>query len=199
MQQRLKSDQTRQLIIQRAFELFYKNGFRTTSIDKVMNATELTKGAFYHHFKSKRELGLAVISQEIQKRIYTGMISPLYEEKDPVQNLLTVFSNRLRTFTTDEKQSGCPANNLINEIGDTEEAYQLALRRIIEEWKAALVSVIEKGKQIGEIAPIADSSAIAIYLISSFEGVRGIRKLYSDDHILEDYLKALENYIKRLR
>lgn len=196
MEQTIKSEQTRQRIIKKAFDLFYENGFQSTSIDRVMNSAKLTKGAFYHHFRNKKELALAVISQEIQKRIYDRMISPLYEEKDPIQNLIYIFTNRIRSFTIQEKQSGCPANNLINEIGNTEKAYQLALRRIIEEWKAALVFVIEKGKRMGEIHPALNSSAIAIYLISSFEGIRGLRKLYDNDQILEEYLSAVENYIR---
>ncbi|WP_253256059.1 TetR/AcrR family transcriptional regulator [Formosa algae] len=54
MQQDLKSELTKQLIIDKAFTLFYENGFKTTSIDKIMKETTLSKGAFYHHYKSKK-------------------------------------------------------------------------------------------------------------------------------------------------
>ena len=38
-----------------------------------------------------------------------------------------------------------------------------------------------------------------VFLISAFEGVRGIRKLYNNDVVLEDYLLAVERYIDLLR
>ncbi|MFV8375651.1 TetR/AcrR family transcriptional regulator [Flavobacterium sp. LB1P62] len=199
MKQEIKSELTRQLIIDKAFVLFYKNGFHPTSVDKVMIETKLTKGAFYHHFKNKKELGVAVISDRIQKRVFESMIIPLSEEKDPILILKEVFSTRIQSFTTAEKQSGCPVNNLINEISEREIAYQLALRKIIDDWKKALIDLLERGKKMDCIHKEVHSPSVAIFLISAFEGVRGIRKLYTDDSILDNYLISLENYINQLR
>ncbi|MBU2997145.1 TetR/AcrR family transcriptional regulator [Cellulophaga baltica] len=199
MDQRIKSEHTRHLIIEKSFLLFYENGFKTTSVDTIMKATKLTKGAFYHHFKNKSEIGHAVIAQKVQKRIHDSMIKPLYENKNAIELLKTTFSNRLKSFSSFEKEHGCPANNLINEIGDTEEGYQLALKEIINDWKKALILLIEKGKKENEIKKNINSEATAIYLISSFEGVRGIRKLYKDDTILDTYITGLTHYIEQLK
>ncbi len=199
MDQRIKSEHTRHLIIEKSFLLFYENGFKTTSVDKIMKATKLTKGAFYHHFKSKSEIGHAVIAQKVQKRIHDSMVTPLYEDKNAIELLKTTFSNRLKSFSSFEKEHGCPANNLINEIGDTEEGYQLALKEIINDWKKALILLIEKGKKENQIKENINSEATAIYLISSFEGVRGIRKLYKDDTILDTYITGLTHYIEQLK
>ena len=199
MQQQIKSEITRQLIVDKAFSLFYENGFKPTSIEKIMDATQLTKGAFYHHFKNKQEIGLAVISQKVQRRIYEGMIAPLYDEGDAVKILKNVFIKRIQSFSLYEKQHGCPANNLISEIGDTEAVYQQALRRIIEEWKSAIITVIEKGKKANNINHRVDSAAVAVFLISAFEGVRNMRKLYNNDEVLDGYHAALKTYIDQLR
>jgi AcrR family transcriptional regulator len=199
MKQEIKSELTRQLIIDKAFVLFYKNGFHAISVDKVMKETKLTKGAFYHHFKDKKELGLAVISDRIQSRVYDNMILPLLQVGDPFLILKTVFCERIKNFSIEEKQSGCPMNNLINEISDSEVAYQLALKKIIEEWKLALIQLLEKAKADNLIANEVNTSSVAVFLISAFEGVRGIRKLYNNDIVLEDYLLAVERYIDLLR
>ena len=199
MKQEIKSELTQQLIIDKAYNLFYKNGFKSTSIDKIMHATKLSKGAFYHHFKNKQDIGLAVISQRVQTRILNGMIKPLESDQEPIELLKHVFTSKIRSFTEEEKQTGCPANNLINEIGDSELGYQLALRKIIDDWKKAIIKIIENGKSTGSIKTEVDSAAVSIYLISSFEGIRGIRKLYQDDQILEEYLLGVENYLNQLK
>ncbi|PWJ57499.1 AcrR family transcriptional regulator [Dyadobacter jejuensis] len=198
MDQQLKSELTRQLIIDKAFELFYENGFKATSIAGIMEATSLTKGAFYHHFKDKKEIGMEVITQRVQKRIYNWMVGPLSDPKEPKLLLKEIFKNRLASFSLYEKQKGCPANNLINEIGDMETVYQNALRRIIDEWKEALVKLLEKGKKNQCFLTEFDNVAVATYLISSFEGVRGLRKLYLDDAILNDYLVGTNLFIDQL-
>ncbi|WP_299100804.1 TetR/AcrR family transcriptional regulator [uncultured Winogradskyella sp.] len=199
MEQKLKSEFTKQLILDESFKLFYQNGFKTTSVDKIMNATNLTKGAFYHHYKSKRDLGLEIISTKLQQRVYDGMITPLYEEGNALDLLETTFSSRLKSFSLFDKRHGCPMNNFINEIADQEEVYQIALKRIIEEWKAALIHLLERGKKDDIINNSISSSAVAIYLISAFEGVRGLRKLYNDDQILDEYIEGLTLYIRRLK
>lgn len=199
MQQEIKSEITKQLIIDKAFNLFYKNGFKTTSIDKIMKETTLSKGAFYHHYKNKKELGAAVINLKVKKRVLDGFIAPLQDSGNAFKILETVFINRLKAFPFFDKQNGCPMNNLINEIGNTEAAYQQALKSIIEEWKIALVNLIDRGKNEKSIKKDLDSTAIAIYLISAFEGIRGIRKLYNDDAILNEYIKGLKLYLNQIK
>ncbi len=152
MQQELKSEQTKQIIIDQAFKLFYEQGFKTTSIDKIMKATTFTKGAFYHHYKNKRELGLEVIGLRVRKRVYDSMIVPLYETGAALMILETTFIRRLKLFPFYEMQHGCPMNNLINEIGDYESVYGEALRGIVDEWKSALVLLLERGKRENQLS-----------------------------------------------
>ena len=199
MEQRQKSELTKQSILNESFKLFYENGFKTTSVDKIMKATKLTKGAFYHHYKNKKELGLAVISLKLQKRIYEGMMAPLYESGDALVILKTTFIDRLKSFSVHEKKHGCPMNNLINEISDYEVAYQIALKRIIEEWQSSLIYLIDRGKSENVINKSISSKAVAVYLISAFEGIRGIRKLYDNDFILDEYISGLSLYLNQIK
>ncbi|QXP61252.1 TetR/AcrR family transcriptional regulator [Olleya sp. HaHaR_3_96] len=199
MLQNQKSELTKQVILNESFKLFYENGFKTTSVDTIMKATKLTKGAFYHHYKNKKELGLAVIALKVQKRVHDGMIAPLYKPGNAIHILGTTFLDRLKSFPLYDKQHGCPMNNFINEVGDLEIAYQIALRRIIEDWKAALIQLINRGQQENTINKTVSSNSVAVYLISAFEGIRGIRKLYDNDDILDEYILGLSLYLKQIR
>ncbi|WP_460515686.1 TetR/AcrR family transcriptional regulator [Cyclobacterium sediminis] len=62
---RIKARKNQNNNFRKAFELFYEEGFKSSSIDRIVKASNLTKGAFYHHFKSKKELGLKVIELKI--------------------------------------------------------------------------------------------------------------------------------------
>ena len=200
MNQKLKSEETQKLIIQTAFEMFYHNGFNNTSIPDIMKETNLTKGAFYHHFKNKNDIGIKVIENILSKRIYNGFIAPLKENKTrKVPDLLLyVFTERIENFTEKEKALGCPANNMINEIGCSITAFRDPLRKLMDSWKDALIETIEIGKEKSEIKASVDSNSAATYLICSFEGARGIRKIYEDDALFNNYLKAVKEYIKSI-
>lgn len=200
MKQKSKSEATQQLIVEQSFKLFYENGFSKTSIPEIMNKTGLSKGAFYHHFKSKRELGETVIKNIVRKRIYDSMITPLnnYQKENVIGLLCRIFTERIQSFSTEEKRLGCPANNLINELGCSDAVFRKILKQLINDWKSMLIKVLEAGKLKKEIREDVNSSAVAIYLISGFEGVRGIRKVFDDDLILIEYLETLKKHIQQL-
>ena len=200
MNQKFKSEITQQLIIEESFKLFYENGFSKTSISEIMSRTGLSKGAFYHHFKSKHELGKKVIKDIVGKRIYDSMITPLnnYRKENVINLLCRIFTERIKNISIEEKRLGCPANNLINELGCSDDVFRKILKQLISDWKSALIKVLEEGKLKKEIRKDVNSSAVAIYLISGFEGIRGIRKVFDDDKILLEYLETLKNHISQL-
>lgn len=200
MDQKLKSQETKRLIIETSFDMFYLNGYNNTSIPDIMKKTNLTKGAFYHHFKNKLEIGKKVIEDILSIRIYNGFIKPLKENKSKsVSDLLVyVFTERIANFTEKEKALGCPANNMINEIGCSVNDFREPLRKLMDGWKDALIDVIDLGKKNNEIKKEVDSNAAATYLICSFEGARGIRKIYNDDALFSNYLEAVKEYIKSI-
>lgn len=198
MEQELKTEATRRLIVEKAFDHFYNKGFKSTSINEIMKATGLSKGAFYHNFKNKNELGVLVVKNELKSKIYDAMVSPLYSEGVAKEILKSTFSNRFNAFTDDEKLLGCPINNLINEIGGAEELITEALKDLVDVWLEAVEDLIRRGHQDGSINGETNAQQTAIYLISSFEGIRGIRKLYTDDVKWNSYRSALEKYIDQL-
>lgn len=199
MKQEIKSRETQDLIINTSFELFYEKGYNATSIPDIMKETSLSKGAFYHHFKNKREIGKKVIENIIKKRIKEGFIEPLAElNRNIPELLLYVFTNRIKNYSEREKALGCPANNLVGEIGYTEQDFRVILKSLFEEWREALINAIEHGKNRGEIKNDVNSSSVAISLICAFEGVRSVRKVYDDDKIFNEFMQSMGSFIKNL-
>jgi TetR/AcrR family transcriptional repressor of nem operon len=69
-----KAESTRLNILQKAFELIYVNGYQTTSVDDIIATTKVTKGAFYYHFKTKDEMGIAIINEILKPTLSAGFI-----------------------------------------------------------------------------------------------------------------------------
>jgi len=199
VKQEIKSKETQDLIINTSFELFYEKGYNATSIPDIMKETSLSKGAFYHHFKNKHEIGKKVIENIIRKRIKEGFIEPLAElNRNIPELLLYVFTNRIKNYSEREKALGCPANNLVGEIGYTEQDFRVILKSLFEEWREALINAIEHGKNRLEIKKDVNSSSVAISLICAFEGVRSVRKVYDDDKIFNEFMQSMGSFIKNL-
>ena len=53
-------EETVKLILDTATKMFSEKGYDNTSLQDIINATKLSKGAIYHHFGSKEEILQAV-------------------------------------------------------------------------------------------------------------------------------------------
>lgn len=51
-----QAEETKQLLINKAFSLFNTHGFEAVGVRDIASAAGVSTGAFYHHFKSKEEL-----------------------------------------------------------------------------------------------------------------------------------------------
>ena len=64
MQQR--SEETRARILEAAIKLFSTHGYNKASVDEICVEAGISKGAFYHHFKTKQALFLALLDGWLQ-------------------------------------------------------------------------------------------------------------------------------------
>ncbi|SNS27980.1 transcriptional regulator, TetR family [Anaerovirgula multivorans] len=64
-----KESDVKQALLNTAMELFYKKGYDATSVNAIIEKVGVSKGAFYHYFKSKEEVLEAVVEQHIEKEI----------------------------------------------------------------------------------------------------------------------------------
>lgn len=60
---RAKAEATRRGLIAAGRKLFGEQGYASTSVDEVVKAAGVTKGAMYHHFRDKDDLFRAVVEQ----------------------------------------------------------------------------------------------------------------------------------------
>ena len=56
-------EQTVQLILDTAAKLFLQKGYDKTTLQDIIDATKLSKGAIYHHFASKEAILIAVVDR----------------------------------------------------------------------------------------------------------------------------------------
>ena len=86
MATRARGERTRQDIINAALRLFAVHGYQATSTTDIIEAVSISKGAFYHHFKSKQDLALTVLDQ--MRSQYDEMVAqPTQQQPDPAARL----------------------------------------------------------------------------------------------------------------
>ena len=194
-----KSAATRQNILYKAFELIYVNGYQATSIDDIIATTEVTKGAFYYHFKTKEEMGLAIIEEMMQGTMRAGLIDPLTATDDPLEAIYTMMSDLLIHNPVLQLKYGCPTYNLIQEMAPLNEHFNTGLANLMKLIREQMTSALDRARDSGRIKPGTDSAGVADFVMAGYGGIRIIGKLHQDKSCYHSYLKQLKFYLDSLR
>lgn len=91
--------ETKSRILLSARNLFSNYGFTATSLDDILDATGITKGAFYHYFNSKEHLCQQIVQEVIAE------YQELYETVDKQQPAIQQLQQWL-TMLMERNQSG---------------------------------------------------------------------------------------------
>jgi TetR/AcrR family transcriptional regulator, transcriptional repressor for nem operon len=193
-----KAAETRMMILQKAFELIYKNGYQSTSIDVIIASTKVTKGAFFYHFKNKDEMGLAVINEVMLPLMHQALINPLSNSTNPAKDIYSLVKNLLLENSFLEPRYGCPAGNLTQEMSPVNDEFSKALAQLTGQWQEAIQKSITLGKKAGNIRSAVQGKQVALFVMSGYWGVRNVGKLIDSKDCYVSFLKELKLYLSGL-
>ena len=80
----------RERLLQAAFREVYRSGFQSASLDAILAATGVTKGALYYHFGSKEALGYSIVDEIIAPDVRGKWLHPLQNGKGPIDALIGI-------------------------------------------------------------------------------------------------------------
>lgn len=189
---------TRENILEAAFDLIYRNGYQATSIDKIISKTQVTKGAFYYHFKNKDEMGTAVIKEIINPSLNRNLLNNIRKAQDPIEDIYSTIKNKLTQETDYQVENGCPTNNLVQEMSGVNVKFYKLLRAVLDNWINVIEATLEEGIIQNKLRKDIDCKSVAQYIIAGYEGVKGLAKVYGRD-IYNSYLSELQNYLITLK
>jgi TetR/AcrR family transcriptional repressor of nem operon len=161
---------TRERILDAAEYLVIENGYAATSVDQVLAAASTSKGAFFHHFASKLDLGRALVERYAAADIeqLEAALAETASVADPTERALAFV--RVFEDTADElmsAQSSCLYVAVLTER-------QLAgtggepIQRSIDAWREGYAALLRDA--LGARAARVDVDALADHLFVTFEG-----------------------------
>ena len=191
--------ETRMRIMQTAFSEFYRRGFQGASLNRIVEEASTTKGALFHHFSGKLELGHAVVDELLYPEVKALWIDPLQKTDQPIETIAAILNKLVSDCSGDRLCQGCPLNNLAQEMSPLDEDFRLRLERIYSEWKKAIEEAFMRGMDAGGIKKTAKPKRIAVFMVACFAGTIGTAKNAQDPEILELSGGALMEYLETQR
>lgn len=194
-----KAQRTRLELLKKAFDISYRKGFLQASLDEILAGTNVTKGAFYYHFRNKDEMGIALINELMRPAILSGFGNIAESGMGAIETIVSL--NRFLLFENPDllPEYGCPAGNFVHEMTPWNEPFREALFGLVSEWRSGLIGILENGKTSGELSADLDPEALCTYIMSAYWGVRELAKLNNDSTVYNQFLEQLRTHLEKFR
>lgn len=175
---------TKNRIMQVARSLFSTHGCESTTLDDILTASGVTKGAFYHYFKSKESLCESVLDEVVED--YQRLAESIDDNLEPIEQLRGLL-RRIVELNASGEWVNCKL--ILRFSTSTFESHPNVQRRIKNfwQWKSSLYEeLIEKCRQAGQINTDVDAKMQTHLLISSLAGTVMLEKAAPDQGTLAE-------------
>jgi TetR/AcrR family transcriptional regulator, transcriptional repressor for nem operon len=190
-------ERTRERLLQAAFQEVHRSGFQSAGINTILAATNVTKGALYHHFDSKEALGYAIVEEIIAKLVRDRWLHPLLSDGQPIDILIGIV-RRIPGRPADVR-AGCPLLNLATEMSPLDEQFRKRLERIFLAWQEGVATLLRKGQSQGTVRRNLNPDEAASFLVAMVEGYASLAKNAQDMKVWEVGIKNIVGWLRSLR
>jgi TetR/AcrR family transcriptional repressor of nem operon len=190
---------TRAALLEAAFWTFYRNGYQASSLDDVVRAAGVTKGALYHHFSDKAALGYAVVDEIVRSWMLQRWVEPLRGARDPIAAMQEILTDVAMSTEDEIVRHGCPLNNLAQEMSTVDEGFRVRLERVFSDWRLGMADALRKGQKARLVRSDIDPHHVALMIAAFAEGTMSVAKMMRDRSALEANAATLSDYLETLR
>lgn len=191
---------TRERILETAHDMVLRQGYAATSLDQILDRTGVTKGAFFHHFKSKDELARALFERYMATENQVLEMTLRRAEKltsDPLQQVLVTLGLFEELFDElQEPHPGCLIASYLyqNELMTPETVAQSRDAFVI--WRRELADKLRAAAKTHPPRIEPDYDALGEMLNVIIEGAMVTSKLFDDPKIMVKQIQQLRAFVE---
>jgi TetR/AcrR family transcriptional repressor of nem operon len=194
--QALNSSKTK--LLDAALTVIRTQGYAATTVDDICQAAGVTKGSFFHHFKSKDELALAAADHFSQMADGIFSNAPYQAASDPAQRVLGYIDFRAAMLARQIPEYTCLLGTMVQEAYMTHPAIREACDRHISAHAAEVAKDIAEAKRL--YAPKAKWSpeSVAFYTQAVLQGAFILAKAKQDSKVAAESVAHLRDHVETL-
>lgn len=193
-----KKESVRTRLLEAALTSIRRKGYSATTVDELCAIAGVTKGGFFHHFKSKEALGVA--AAEYWSAMTGGLFAgaPYHEPEDPLDRVKAYIDFRSALIDGPIEGFTCLVGTMVQEAYGSSDAIRAACDASISDHAATLEADIEAAiRKYGRIDGVSASS-LALHTQAVLQGGFILAKAKGGPEIAKESAAHLKRYITLL-
>ena len=188
----------RSKLLDAALSVIRIKGYSATTVDELCAAAGVTKGAFFHHFKSKDALGVAAAEHWSETTDALFAEAPFHGHADPLGRVLGYVAFRKALLQGGLPEFTCLVGTMVQETYETSPAIRDACDRSISGHAETLEADIEAAMRDRRISPDWTAKSLALHTQAVLQGAFILAKAKGGAEIAADSIEHLTRYLRLL-
>jgi len=197
-----RGEQTHKRILDTAERLVMAKGFAGTSVDDILKEADLTKGAFFHHFKSKGDLARELIERNarVDLALFERFASEAEEKSDDPLEQMFLFLEAFEKYANSMPDSppGCMYAAYTYESMQFDPSINDFVADSLRRWTSIYVRKFEDVLARHKPAIPVTSRQLAEMIASVVEGGLVFARAYGDPKVTARQSEQFRNYLELL-
>lgn len=192
-------------IIEKSFALFLEKGYKNVTIINIMEATQLSKGAIYHHFKSKEEIYLATLDRYYFNLLQTETFNDSTGDfRKDIQFLSGFVANLFGSIESiGPGGMNFPIRNFFSYQLESEKNDEIRAKisESVVIYRQVVKNLVLAAKRRKELSEEVDAEILTIHIIGLLEGIaihHSTEKKDVQNTLNEMYSKVLEPFLNQI-
>ncbi|MCC5876068.1 MAG: TetR/AcrR family transcriptional regulator [Candidatus Sumerlaeia bacterium] len=189
---------TKTKLLDAALRIIREKGYTATTIDDICRMAGVTKGGFFHHFKSKEDLALEAANHFHQMASALFESAPHNELEDPLDRLLGYLDFRISILSSDLPHCTCLLGTMVQEVHDTHPAIRRACDQFITYHANQLARDIELARQRHKPDAEWSAESLGLHMQAVVQGALLLAKARQDHEVAAESFRQLRRYLELL-
>lgn len=194
----LAKPDARSKLLNAALTVIRVKGYSATTVDELCAAAGVTKGAFFHHFKSKDALGVAAAEHWSETTGAMFAQAPYHDHADPLDRVLAYVAFRKALLRGEVPEFTCLVGTMVQEIYETNPAIRDACDRSISSHAETLEADIEAAMQARGMSPDWTAKSLALHTQAVLQGSFILAKAKNGAEVAIESVDHLIRYLELL-
>jgi TetR/AcrR family transcriptional regulator, transcriptional repressor for nem operon len=190
--------ESRTKLMEAAFSVVREKGYASTTVDDICHEAGVTKGSFFHHFKSKDELAVSAVEHWNETTGALFASAPYHRAKDPLDRVLGYVDFRAQILSREVPDFTCFLGTLVQETYATHPEIRAACERGFSLHIEELTRDLDEAKKLHAPKAAWTARSVGYFIQGVLQGSFIFAKAEQGPDIVRANLEHLRRYLQTL-